>query len=78
MMRVPPIALDGAVDRIRDPALREAARRHEAETGERLADAFGAPLDEGLLGVYLIVLGRFRPEAAGNDTKAEAPEETDE
>lgn len=53
VIRMPP----PGPDRIRDPGLRAAAERFEAETGERLAAMFRLPADEGILGVYLIVRG---------------------
>ena len=53
-----------AIDRITHPALRAAARRCEAATGQRVAGRFGDPPDEGLLGVYLIMRGWFDPMAA--------------
>lgn len=54
VIRMPP---PGSLDRIRDPRLRAAAERFEAETGQRLAALFRLPEDEGILGVYLIVRG---------------------
>lgn len=54
VVRMPP---PGSLERIRDPVLRAAAERYEADTGERLAAMFKLPADEGLLGVYLIVRG---------------------
>lgn len=49
--------LIGGLDRIRDEQVREAARRYEAETGKRLADAFGGRLDDELVELFLILRG---------------------
>jgi len=54
VIRMPP---PGSLDRISDERLRAAARRFESETGDRLADQFRPPADEGVLGVYLIMRG---------------------
>lgn len=63
----------GSLDRIRDERLRAAARRYEEATGESLAGIFGPRLDEGTLGVFLIVNGYFNP-LSPNGLPADTPD----